>query len=75
MRLRWREIGMTAETLAHLMKESNRTVILTGAGMSTETGIPDFRSSTGLWQNIDPHIAASTESLQKNYEQWRLFKS
>lgn len=64
---------MTAESLAHLMKESNRTVVLTGAGMSTESGIPDFRSSTGLWQNIDPRIVASTESMQKNYEQFREF--
>lgn len=64
---------MTAETLAHLMKQSNRTVVLTGAGMSTESGIPDFRSSTGLWRNINPRIVASTESLQKNYEQFREF--
>lgn len=41
---------MTAETLAQWIKQSNRTVVLTGAGMSTESGIPDFRSSTGIWQ-------------------------
>lgn len=64
---------MTAETLAQWLKQSNRTVVLTGAGMSTESGIADFRSSTGWWQNIDPRIVASTDSLQKNYEQFREF--
>lgn len=55
---------MTAETLAEWIKQSNRTVVLTGAGMSTESGIPDFRSSTGIWQKIDPRLVASTESLK-----------
>lgn len=35
--------------LASLINESKNIVFLTGAGMSTESGIPDFRSSTGIW--------------------------
>lgn len=64
---------MTASTLAHWMLQSNSTVILTGAGMSTESGISDFRSRTGWWRNIDPRTVASVESLQQNYELFREF--
>ncbi|ATP40632.1 NAD-dependent protein deacylase [Solibacillus sp. R5-41] len=64
---------MTTSTLAKWMLQSNSTVILTGAGMSTESGIPDFRSRTGWWKNIDPRTVASVESLQQNYELFREF--
>jgi NAD-dependent deacetylase len=43
------------ERLAELLRESSRTVALTGAGISVPSGIPDFRSpGTGLWENVDP---------------------
>lgn len=64
---------MTASTLAQWMLQSNSTVILTGAGMSTESGIPDFRSRTGWWKNIDPRTVASVESMQQNYVLFREF--
>lgn len=39
-------------SLAKLIKESEKTLVLTGAGISTESGIPDYRSAgTGLWNN------------------------
>jgi NAD-dependent deacetylase len=40
--------------LAALMRESRRAVIFTGAGMSTESGIPDFRSPGGIWTKMMP---------------------
>lgn len=40
--------------LADLMRESTRAVVFTGAGMSTESGIPDFRSPSGLWTRMKP---------------------
>jgi len=36
---------------AKLIKESNRIVAMSGAGISTEAGIPDFRGQSGLWNN------------------------
>jgi len=42
------------EQAAQLVAESNRLVIFTGAGISTESGIADFRSPGGLWEKYDP---------------------
>jgi NAD-dependent deacetylase len=40
--------------LAALLVGSARTVLFTGAGMSTESGIPDFRSPGGVWSRMKP---------------------
>ena len=40
--------------LAALLTGSTRTVVFTGAGMSTESGIPDFRSPGGIWSRMKP---------------------
>lgn len=40
--------------LAQLLNASRRVVIFTGAGMSTESGIPDFRSPGGVWSRMKP---------------------
>ena len=42
------------ELLAQLIIESERIVVFTGAGISTESGIPDFRSPGGVWSRYDP---------------------
>ncbi len=56
------------------LKESNYTVIFSGAGMSTESGLPDFRSANkGLWNNINPSDIASTDALNNNVEQFFQF--
>jgi NAD-dependent SIR2 family protein deacetylase len=42
------------EKLAEIILESSNIVALTGAGMSTESGIADFRTpGTGLWEKVD----------------------
>lgn len=48
---------MTTEppiSLARLIQKNQPCVALTGAGVSTESGIPDFRSPTGMWAEFDP---------------------
>lgn len=41
--------------LADLVRASGNTIVLTGAGLSVPSGIPDFRTpQTGLWANVDP---------------------
>nr|WP_026696916.1 NAD-dependent deacylase [Alkalicoccus chagannorensis] len=52
---------------------SGSTVVLTGAGMSTESSLPDFRSKEGWWKNIDPRTVASTEALSHHYDLFHSF--
>jgi NAD-dependent deacetylase len=40
--------------LASLLAASRRAVVFTGAGISTESGIPDFRSPGGVWSRMKP---------------------
>jgi NAD-dependent deacetylase len=42
------------DRLATLFAEARRPVVFTGAGVSTESGIPDFRSPGGVWARFDP---------------------
>ncbi|MDF9409187.1 MAG: NAD-dependent protein deacetylase [Pelotomaculum sp. PtaB.Bin013] len=51
----------------NLLKGSSRTFALTGAGISTESGIPDYRSpGTGLWNKFDPMKVACTSALRRD---------
>jgi NAD-dependent deacetylase len=50
---------------AELIRESKHTVVLTGAGISTDSGIPDFRSEdSGLWSRYDPFEVASLSAFR-----------
>jgi NAD-dependent deacetylase len=42
------------ETVAGLVRASKKIVVFTGAGISTESGIPDFRSPGGIWDRYNP---------------------
>ncbi len=49
---------------------------LTGAGISVESGIPDFRSSEGLWRIFPPEEYATLEVFRANPEKaWRLYRA
>ena len=53
------------EFAAELFLRARRAVILTGAGLSTPSGIPDFRSEgSGLWSRYDPMEVASLSSFR-----------
>lgn len=39
---------------ADVLRDARRLVVLTGAGLSTESGVPDFRSAGGIWTKFDP---------------------
>lgn len=56
--------------LAKWLQESSYTVAFTGAGMSTESGLPDFRSSKGMWKQKDPAKIASTDALNHNVHEF-----
>src|SRR5215472_17272434 len=43
-----------AAALSRMLRESRRAVVFTGAGISTESGIPDFRSPGGIWTKMMP---------------------
>ncbi|NLK51194.1 MAG: NAD-dependent deacylase [Syntrophomonadaceae bacterium] len=53
--------------LAGFIRQSRRVLALTGAGISTESGIPDFRSKgSGLWEKVDPMEVLSVQVLKRN---------
>jgi NAD-dependent deacetylase len=64
----------TAGELATLIGERGPAVVLTGAGMSTESGIPDFRSAGGLWEQVDPYAVASIDAFRADpLRVWRWY--
>ena len=65
------------KALRDLLSKSNRVVIFTGAGISTESGIPDFRGPQGLWKTVSPiDFSDFISSEEKRRERWsRQFNS
>ena len=63
-----------AAALARLIEHHQPCVALTGAGVSTESGIPDFRSPTGLWAEFDPLEYGSLHAFHDDPERvWRFY--
>ena len=66
---------MSAVELAALIHDRQPCVVLTGAGVSTESGIPDFRSPSGLWATFDPLEYGSIEAFRADpLKVWSFYK-
>jgi len=66
---------VSAVELAALIHDRQPCVVLTGAGVSTESGIPDFRSPSGLWATFDPLEYGSIEAFRADpLKVWSFYK-
>ena len=61
--IRKREDENGDRTFKEWLLSSHNTVILTGAGMSMESEVPDFRLASGWWKQMNPRTVATTEAL------------
>ena len=70
-------LDVLAEKVADLIINAKKIVVFTGAGISTESGIPDFRSPGGIWSRFDPDdftyqkFVSDPEARKKH---WQLFR-
>lgn len=68
----WDFMEQSIRKAAKLLLSASNAVALTGAGISTESGIPDFRSPGGLWTKVDPGEFSIDRFLQNPERFWRL---
>src|SRR5215470_12391957 len=62
----------TIDELGRMLEASSRAVVFTGAGISTESGIPDFRSPGGVWTKYQPiEFSDFLASKEMRREAWR----
>jgi NAD-dependent deacetylase len=74
---------LSVQEFAAKIRESDEIVVFTGAGISTESGIPDFRSPGGLWTRYQPVTfqeylsseAARVEAWQRRLENYEAYKN
>jgi len=62
-----------AEKAASMLAKSRHAIAFTGAGASTESGIPDFRGTQGLWKRFDPRMASRSYFLEDPLGFWRFY--
>jgi len=71
------ELDALAEKIADLIINSKRIMVFTGAGVSTESGIPDFRGEDGIWTRLDPEdftIQRFVARREVRKMQWQMLK-
>lgn len=61
------------QDLARALVEAEYPIVLTGAGISTESGVPDFRSKGGLWERYDPMVAGSLDMFVRDPKEFWAF--
>jgi NAD-dependent deacetylase len=63
--------AMSRADLARFIADAHRLVVFTGAGISTESGIPDFRSPGGVWSKMNPiYFQEFVGDAEKRREAW-----
>ncbi len=68
-------MGETVKKAAREICQSTKTIALTGAGISVESGIPDFRSAGGLWERFNPIEYGTIGAFQANPEKvWQMLQ-
>ncbi len=68
-------LDAAVEAAAQLLCRRPRAVALTGAGISVDSGIPDFRSPGGLWEEFDPMDYATLDAfLEDPHRVWRMLQ-
>src|SRR5213594_261672 len=66
---------MTVNDFAEKIREHDEIVVFTGAGISTESGIPDFRSPGGVWTRYQPVMFQDfLASADARRQYWRMKK-
>ena len=55
-----------AEVLARFLERHAPVLALRGAGISTASGLPDFRSPGGLWERLDPMVDGHVDMLSRD---------
>src|SRR5207244_13146240 len=58
------DCGMSVARLAELIAANQPCVVLAGAGISTESGLDDFRSPTGTWARYDSGVVAPVDDFR-----------
>ncbi|MEA2467189.1 MAG: NAD-dependent deacetylase [Thermoleophilaceae bacterium] len=63
-----------ATRLAEMLREARSAVVLTGAGVSVPSGIPDFRSpGTGMWEKVNPMEVAHIDAFRRQPDRFWMF--
>lgn len=73
--MRVNDLDADIEAAAEMIVASRRLVVFTGAGVSTESGIPDFRGPGGIWTRFDPDdftIDKFISSRETRRKQWKI---
>jgi NAD-dependent deacetylase len=76
IKMELQSLSQSVDLVAELITQSGKIIVFTGAGISTESGIPDFRGPGGLWSRFDPEeftIQRFMSSAESRKNHWKIF--